>query len=253
MIDFIRIWLPQHLPFLMQGALVTLELTFLSMTVALVIGLLVALGRRCNVAVIRWILAAYLEIWRDVPLIVQLFVIYFTLPNIGISIPAFWAGVLGLSLNLGAYLSEVIRAAIAAISTGQRDAAMSLGMSKIAAYRRIILPQAFLIAIPTIAGYFISLLKDCALVSFISVNELLRNGTIIIAETFDSMRVYMAVGAIYFVMSFTASRLLRWLELRLTPSYLRPGASGATAGRKSKENVALRSLASDVRAAHDGA
>jgi polar amino acid transport system permease protein len=222
MIDFITVWLPQYLPLLLKGTLVTLELTGLSMAFALVIGILVALGRGSNIRWLRWILGGYLEIWRDVPLVVQLFIIYFTLPQIGIRMPAFWAGVLGLSLNLGAYLSEVFRAAISAIAVGQRDAGTSLGMSVVAVYRLIILPQAFLIALPTITGYGISLLKDCSLVSFISVNELLRSGTIIIAETFDSMRVYVAVGTIYFVMSFVASRLLKWVEVRMTPPYLRP-------------------------------
>jgi len=240
-IDFIQNWLPQYLPLLLRGALVTIELTCLSMVFALAIGLLVALGRRSGPPVLQWVLAAYLEIWRDVPLVVQLFIIYFTLPNIGLSIPAFWAGVLGLSINLGAYLSEVIRAAIAAIPPGQTDAAISLGMSPFAKYRRIILPQAFLIAIPTITGYFISLLKDCALVSFISVNELLRNGTIIIAQTFDSMRVYLVVGAIYFIMSFTASRLLRRLELFLTPSYLKDRASAETPSRSPTKKIAADS------------
>jgi His/Glu/Gln/Arg/opine family amino acid ABC transporter permease subunit len=224
-INFVTVWLPQYLPLLLRGTLITVELTCLSMALALVIGMFVALGRGSDTPWLRRILGAYLELWRDIPLVVQLFIIYFTLPEIGIRIPAFWAGVLGLSLNLGAYLSEVFRAAIAAIALGQRDAAISLGMSRIAMYKRIILPQAFLIAIPTITGYFISLLKDCSLVSFISVNELLRSGTIIIAETFDSMRVYLAVGIIYFILSFVSSRILRWLELRLTPQYLKLGAA----------------------------
>ena len=93
MIDFIQKWLPQYLPLLLRGVLVTIELTCLSMVFALAIGLLVALGRRSGPPVLQWVLAAYLEIWRDVPLVVQLFIIYFTLPNIGLSIPAFWAGV----------------------------------------------------------------------------------------------------------------------------------------------------------------
>jgi ABC-type amino acid transport system permease subunit len=88
-------------------------------------------------------------------------------------------------------------------------------------YMRVVFPQAFLVAIPTIGGYSISLLKDCSLVSFIAVNELLREGTIVIAETFRSMEVYILVGFIYFVMSFILSRIVRWLEMKLTPAYLR--------------------------------
>jgi ABC-type amino acid transport system permease subunit len=153
--------------------------------------------------------------------VVQLLVLYFTLPVIGISLPAFLAGVIGLSLNLGAYLSEVFRSAILAVDKGQRDAALSIGMSEPTLFIHIVFPQAFLLALPTIGGYFISLLKDCSLVSFIAVNELLRQGTILIANTFETMKVYMMVALIYFMMSFFASTLVRYLERRLTPPYLR--------------------------------
>jgi His/Glu/Gln/Arg/opine family amino acid ABC transporter permease subunit len=218
--EFLFGTVPRYLPFLLKGAVVTIELTVLSMAAALVLGLLVALGRLSRREPIQWVLGAYVEIWRDVPLIVQLLVIYFTLPEIGVRLPAFAAGVVGLSLNLGAYLSEVFRAAILSIDAGQRDAGISIGMSHATVYRRIILPQAFLIAVPTLGGYFISLLKDCALVSFISVNELLRNGTIIISSTFRSMEIYMIVAIIYLCMSFIAARTVRWIERRLTPPYL---------------------------------
>jgi His/Glu/Gln/Arg/opine family amino acid ABC transporter permease subunit len=218
--EFWFVSLPTYLPFLLKGALVTLELTLSSMIFALIIGLLVALGRLSRIPALDWLLRAYVEIFRDVPLIVQLLVIYFTLPEIGVRLPAFTAAVVGLSLNLGAYLSEVFRAAIISIDVGQRDAGTSIGMSRVTVYRRVILPQAFLIAVPTLGGYLIALLKDCSLVSFIAVNELLRHGTIIIASTFRSMETYMMVAMIYFVMSFAASRAVRWVERRLTPAYL---------------------------------
>ncbi len=229
MYEFFFVLIPRHFPFLLEGALVTLELSFLSMGFGLVLGLATALGRLSGKPWLDWPLKSYVEIWRDVPLIVQLMVIYFTLPTIGITLSGFWAGVLGLSLNLGAYLSEVFRAAIMSIDPGQRAAGMSIGMSKVMIYRRIIFPQAFRIAIPTIGGYFIALLKDSSLVSFISVNELLRNGNIIISNTFRNMEVYMMVAIIYFVLSFTASRLIRYLEHSLTPRYLRRQGRAAKA------------------------
>lgn len=221
MYNFVFVLIPQYMPLLLQGALVTIQLSLLSMAFGVVIGLLVALGRLSGVRPLDWVLHTYLEIWRNVPLIVQLLVIYFTLPEIGIRLPGFWAGVLGLSLNLGAYLSEVFRAAIGSVDKGQVDAAISIGMSRLTAFRRVVLPQALLIALPTLGGYFVSLLKDSALVSFIAVNELLRHGTMIISSTFRSMEIYAMVAMIYFVMSFIASRLVRRLELRLTPAYLR--------------------------------
>ncbi|MDB5623411.1 MAG: hypothetical protein JWR39_1974 [Devosia sp.] len=220
MYDYLFVWAPRHLPSLLQGAGVTLQLAIISMCCALVVGLLVALGHLHAPKWVRWLLKAYVEIWRDIPLIVQLLVIYFTLPQIGISLPGFWAGIIGLSLNLGAYISEVFRSAIASVDKGQREAAVSIGMSTVQSYCYIILPQALLVAVPTIGGYFISLLKDCALVSFIAVNELLRNGQIIISSTFQSMEVYMMVAFIYFVMSFTASIIVRQVERLLTPAYL---------------------------------
>ncbi|MER9256623.1 amino acid ABC transporter permease [Mesorhizobium sp. M0598] len=126
-----------------------------------------------------------------------------------------------MSLNLGAYLSEVFRSAIISIDPGQCEAGKSIGMSRVMVLKRVTLPQALRIAVPTVGGYFIALLKDSSLVSFISVNELLRNGTVVIANTFRSMEVYMMVAIIYFVMSFIASRLVRMVERALTPQHQR--------------------------------
>ncbi|HEY6629855.1 MAG TPA: amino acid ABC transporter permease [Rhizobiaceae bacterium] len=223
MYDFFFVLIPRHMPFLLEGALVTVQLALLSIVFGIAIGLATALGRLSSIRPLRWLLGAYVEIWRDVPLIVQLLVIYFTLPEIGLSLPAFTAGVLGLSLNVGAYLSEVFRAAILSIDPGQRDGGLSIGMSRFLIYRRVILPQAFRIAVPTVGGYFIGLLKDTSLVSYISVSELLRNGVIVISNTFQSMEVYLMVAMIYFALSFIASRLVVRLEAFLTPAYLRAG------------------------------
>ena len=221
MYDFFFVLIPEHFPYLLQGAVVTLELSVLSMALGIVLGLVVALGRLSGQWWLEWPLRAYVEVWRDVPLIVQLLVIYFTLPTIGIVLPGFWAGILGLSLNMGAYLSEVFRAAIQSIDPGQREAGLSIGMSRSMIYGRVILPQALRIAIPTVGGYFISLLKDSSLVSFIAVNELLRHGSILINNTFRSMEIYMMVAIIYFIMSFVASRLVIRLEHALPPEHQR--------------------------------
>jgi len=219
--DFFFVLIPKYFPFLLQGAVVTLELSVLSMALGILIGMAVALGRLARCAWLDWPLRTYVEIWRGIPLVVQLLVIYFTLPQVGLTLPGFWAGVLGLSLNLGAYLSEVFRAAILSLDKGQREAGLSIGMSRTKIYRRVILPQALKIAVPTVGGYFISLLKDSSLVSFIAVNELLRHGTIVISNTFLSMQVYLMVAIIYFMLSFVAARAVHWIEQRLTPAHLR--------------------------------
>jgi ABC-type amino acid transport system permease subunit len=180
---------------------------------------------------VRWPLDAFVEVWRDTPLIVQLLVIYFTLPEIGVTLPGFWAGVLGLTLNLAAYLSEVFRSAIGSVDPGQRAAGLSIGMSGAMIYRRIVLPQAFRTALPTLGGYFVALLKDCSLVSFIAVNELLRHATIVIANTFDSMDTYFMVAIIYFAMSFVSARIVARIERAVTPPHLRRGLVAPTAAR----------------------
>lgn len=210
--------LQEYFPFLLTGAEVTLELSLISMVGGMALGFLAAIGRLSDNRFIRWPLEAYVEIWRDTPLIVQLLLIYFSLPEFGLVLSGFWAGVLGLTLNLSAYLSEVYRAAIIAVDSGQKAAAISLGMSPFQMYRRLIIPQAFVACLPTQGGYFIALLKDCSLVSFISVNELLRHATIVISNTFDSMNTYLMVAVIYFFMSFTSARCVSWLERKLSPA-----------------------------------
>ena len=233
MYEYFFVLIPRHLPVLLEGAVVTLELSVLSMVVAVLIGLLCALGRTSGQPLLAGAVAAYVEVMRDVPLLIVLLVIFFTLPQIGISLPGFWAGVLGLSLNVGAYLSEVFRAALGAVDKGEKEAGFSLGMSRLEVFRRITLPQAMRLAIPTVGGFFIALLKDSSLVSFIAVSDLMRQGTILIADTFRSMEIYFMVAMIYFCMSFVASRLVRHIETALTPRYLRtaPVSARATALR----------------------
>ena len=170
---FFTEFVPKYLGYLLQGALVTLELSFISMAAGIAIGIACAIGAIAGGRVVRKVVQAYVSICRGVPLIVILLFVYFTLPEIGVRFNAFWAGVFGLSINLGAYLSEVFRAAIMAVDSGQMQARLSMGLKKAQIYRKIILPQAAVIAVPTVGGYFISLLKDCALVSFISVDEML--------------------------------------------------------------------------------
>jgi len=221
MIAFFTQFVPKYLGYLLEGAGVTLELCFASMALGIIFGVISAVLVIAGGRVAREIVHIYVSVCRGVPLIVILLFVYFTLPEIGLRLPAFWAGVVGLSVNLGAYLSEVFRAAILAVDAGQTQAGLSLGMRGLQIYRKIILPQAAVIAVPTVGGYFISLLKDCALVSFISVDELLRHGTYIISATFRSMETYMLVGAIYYAMSVVAARAVRELETRLRPAYLR--------------------------------
>jgi His/Glu/Gln/Arg/opine family amino acid ABC transporter permease subunit len=221
MLTFFTQFVPKYLGYLLAGAGVTLELCFISMALGIGIGVVSAILVIAGNRPVQVLIRAYVSICRGVPLIVILLFVYFTLPEVGLRLPAFWAGVVGLSVNLGAYLSEVFRAAILAVDAGQTQAGLALGLTRVQIYRKVILPQAAIIAVPTVGGYFISLLKDCALVSFISVDELLRHGTYIISATFRSMETYMLVGAIYYAMSMVAARAIRELETKLRPAYLR--------------------------------
>jgi His/Glu/Gln/Arg/opine family amino acid ABC transporter permease subunit len=221
MIEFLVDFIPHYLPQLLRGALVTIELSLVGMICSIVVGVVCAVGALSGLRVATIPVKVYVEICRGVPLIVILLVIFFILPRVGISLPAFWAAVVGFSFNLGAYLSEVFRAAILAVDPGQRQAGLSLGMSRFLVYRKIILPQAAVIAVPTVGGYFISLLKDCSLAFFVTVEELMQQGRYIVSATFRTEETYFLVGTVYFVMSFVAARVIKAMESNLRPKYLR--------------------------------
>ena len=220
-LEFFTEFAPRYLPRLLRGAVVTLELSACSMLAGVALGLICAIAVQTRNKAAVWAVKVYVEICRGVPLLVILYFVYFLMPDLGISLPAFWAAVVGLTFNLGAYLSEVFRASIEAVDSGQYQAGMALGMKRVTVYRKIILPQAMAIAMPTVGGYFISLLKDCSLVSVVAVEELLREGKYIISENFRSVPTILLVGIIYFVMSFVAARAITRLEARLRPAYLR--------------------------------
>lgn len=220
MLEFFTEFAPRYLPRLLKGAVVTLELSLTSMPLGILVGLICAIAVQTKSRVATGLVRIYVEICRGVTLLVILYFTYFLLPDIGISMPAFWAAVLGLTFNLGAYLSEVFRASIAAVEVGQYQAGMALGMRRWVIYWKIILPQAMAIALPTVGGYFISLLKDCSLVSVVAVEELLRQGKYIISENFRSVPTILLVGIIYFVMSFAAARIINRVERWLRPAYL---------------------------------
>ena len=197
---------------LLAGLLLTIELTFIVIALSLGFAMAVALAGRSHVAPLRWIVRAYVEVMRGTPLLLQLIYIYYVLPEIGIRLSAFAAGVVGLTLNYSAYLSEVYRGGIQAVPRGQHDAAAALGMTGPLAMRRIILPQAIRIVIPTLGNYFISLFKDTALCSVVSIQEVVFTAQIVAARNFQYFTLYTVVGVMYFVVSFPAARLVGYLE-----------------------------------------
>ena len=197
---------------LLGGLLITVELTFAVITLSLVCGLFVALAGMSRLTPLRWLVKAYIEVIRGTPLLLQLIYVYYVLPEIGIRLDAFTAGVLALTLNYSAYISEVYRSGIQAITKGQHDAAAALGMTRALAMRRIILPQAIRIVVPTLGNYFIGLFKDTALCSAVSIQELVFTAQVHAALSFQYFTLYTVVAAMYFLVSFPAARLVNYLE-----------------------------------------
>jgi polar amino acid transport system substrate-binding protein len=205
----------KYLPLLLRGAVVTVEISVLSMALAVGTGLLLALARMFGAVPVRWAAAAYIEVVRGTPLLIQLYLIYYGLPNLGIRLGAFAAAVIGLGLNYAAYEAENYRAGIQAIPRGQMEAALALGMTRWQALRRVILPQAFRIIIPPVNNDFIALFKDSSLVSVITMVELTKVYGMLATTTYDYIGLGVMTAAIYFALSYPASLAADFLERRL--------------------------------------
>ncbi len=213
-ISTLRNW-DKYLPMLLKGAVVTVQISFLAMGIAVAVGLLLALARLYGVAPLRWLAIAYIEVIRGTPLLIQLYLIYYGLPNLGIRLSAFVAAVLGLGLNYAAYEAENYRAGIQAIPRGQLEAAFALGMTRTQALRRIIIPQAFRIIIPPMNNDFIALFKDSSLVSVITMVELTKVYGMLATTTYDYIGLGLMTAAIYFALSYPASVFADRLEKKL--------------------------------------
>jgi polar amino acid transport system substrate-binding protein len=213
-ISTLREW-PKYLPVLLQGAVVTVWLSVLSMILAVVVGMIIALARLYGIAPLRWAARAYVEVVRGTPLLIQLFLIYYGLPQIGIKLNAALAAILGLGLNYAASEAENYRAGIQAVPVGQMEASQTLGMSRWQSLRHIVLPQALPLVIPPVTNDFIAMFKDSSLVSVITMMELTKMYGILAMSTDDFIGVGLMTAAIYFAMSYPASLLAHRLERKL--------------------------------------
>lgn len=203
------------LPILLKGAVVTLQVTAGSFLLSSVIGLVFALMMVSKVRAVSLFAIGLVNAIRGLPIIVQLFYIYFVLPDFGIQLSAFQAGVIGLGIAYSAYQAENFRAGIQAIHQGQIEAAESLGMRGAMVMRRVVLPQAFRIALPPYGNTLVMMLKDSSLVSTITVAEMTRAGQLIASSTFENMTVYTLVALLYLALSLPLSYGLRRLEARI--------------------------------------
>ncbi|PUB16662.1 amino acid ABC transporter membrane protein (PAAT family) [Paenisporosarcina sp. OV554] len=200
---------------LLEGALVyTLPLSLITFVVGLILAILTALARISTVKPFQWIARFYVSAIRGTPLLVQLFILFYGLPSVGVVIDPFPAAVIGFSLNVGAYASEVIRAAILSIPKGQWEAAHMIGMSYTQTLRRVILPQATRVSIPPLSNTFISLVKDTSLGSLILVTEMFRRAQEIAATNYEFLLLYTEVAIIYWIICFFLSLIQGRLEHR---------------------------------------
>ena len=185
------------------------------MPLAMLLGLAVALLRMYGPAPVRWLMVAYVEVLRGTPLMLQLFVIFFLLPEIGLPIPAFYAAVAGLAINYSAYEAEIYRAGLQAVPRGQMEAALSLGMSPALALRRIVIPQAVRIVIPPVTNDFIAMFKDTSVCSVITVMELTKQYSVQRNDTGATLELAALTALLYLLMSIPLARLASVLETRM--------------------------------------
>lgn len=203
----------KSLPFLLQGALITIEITMLSVGIGFFIGLFTGIARISRVRLLRITATIYADGIRGTPLLIQIFLIYFALPVVlGMHINPFVAAVTACGINSGAYVSEIFRAGIQSIDIGQMEAGRSLGLTWWQTMYYIILPQAFRNILPPLGNEFITMLKDSSLVSVIGFEELTRRGQLVIAQTYASFEIWMTVAVLYLIMTLVIARFISYME-----------------------------------------
>lgn len=207
------------LPLLVEGLAATLVLGLSAFAVGAVLGLALALMRLSSRAAVRWLAIAYVSVFRGTPMLVQILLIYFGLPQLGITLEPIPSAIIALSLNAAAYLSENFRSGILGVDKGQREAANSIGMTSWQALRRIILPQAVRIATPSVGNRFIALMKDTSLASVVTVVELTRVAERVGASTFRYIEMFVLVALVYWIVNTLLSVGQETLERRLARAY----------------------------------
>jgi polar amino acid transport system permease protein len=212
----------EFLPPLLHGAMLTILVSLTAFALALVFGLIFGLMRLSRIWPIRTVAAIYIQFIRGTPLLLQLFFIYYVLPYAGIVLTPFVSAVIGLTMNYAAYMAEVFRSGIQAIPKGQSEAGQSMGMSRSMLMRRIILPQAFRIIVPSLGNFFVSIFKDSALVSVITMRDLMFSGQLLASATFKHFEIFTMVAVIYFLISYPTAKFVEWIEAKVDISKRRP-------------------------------
>lgn len=211
-----------NLPYILSSALVTVKITLVSFTFSILLAFLIGTLRadKNTPKPVGVLLSFYIEIFRGTPLLIQLFFIYYGLPSIGICMSSYTAAILGLSLNSAAYMSEIVRSGLISVDKGQNEASFVLGYNKIQTLIYIIYPQAVRVAIPPLMNSFSTLLKDSSLVSVLAITELTRSAQLIYTRTYRAFEIYLAIGFIYFVMTYTVSFFSKKIEKKINVKFL---------------------------------
>lgn len=208
-------WL-EYIPLILQGAIVTLQITGLGCVLALVVAFLAGFGRLSKHWAVRWLATLYIEFFRGTSIFVQLFWAYFVLPFLGLPLTPLQAGVIALGFNIGAYGAEVVRGAIKSVPRSQYEAGKALNLTSYQAMRHVILPQAIVVMLPTFGNNAIELLKGTAVVSLISLADMTFQANVVRAQTGSTALAYLTVLLLYYLMSQTISVAVRALEKRMS-------------------------------------
>ena len=209
----------EYRDWLWLGVQLTLKVAIVSMALAMVVGLPIALMRMSSIWPVRSFASFYISVFRAIPLLVFILWAYYGVTLVtGLNIEAFWSGVLCLTLLYSAYLAEIYRSGLQAIDKGQREAALSTGLSRTRAFARVVWPQAWRIIIPTLASTFVGVIKDSSLVGIIGVNELMRQSQIAVSLTFRPFELYTAAMVIYIILTLVVARFASFLEQRAARS-----------------------------------
>ncbi len=210
-----------NLTYLLRATGVTVKITLYAFIVAVFLAFCIGTlrSRKDLAPIISWVLSFYIEVFRGTPLLIQLFFIYYGLPSIGLNMSSFTAAVVGLSLNSAAYMAEIIRASLLSVDKGQEKAAYVLGYSNLQTLFHIIYPQAIRIALPSLMNAFSTLLKESSLISVLAITELTRSGQLIYTRTYRAFEIYLTLGLIYFLLTYSVSQISKQIEKRVSIAY----------------------------------
>ncbi|MBF0710636.1 MULTISPECIES: amino acid ABC transporter permease [unclassified Gemella] len=208
-------FLSKYYQMYIDATLTTIQVSFLALVIGLFLGVFICLAKISSIKPLSWLASIYVEIIRNTPILVQIMIIYFALPEIGIKFSPFMSAIIALSINSAAYVSEVFRAGINAIDKGQMEAGRSLGLSYSQTMKLIVIPQAFRNSLPALGNEFISLVKESSIVYFVGVTDIMFAANAIKNATYETFGPYLVAAGIYFVITFVLSQAVKGLEKKL--------------------------------------